>query len=245
MHPRAIPAVSPASRLRLPFVACVLFVFYQLPQGASIPYLILLFPVLAWWGSRTLGFSGMRAWYLDAGPGWLRLLALGLVLAILAKFAAVALGVCAGVYSFAWSGMASVGALALLAFTTFIPSIAEDILTRGLVLRAFPQLSQRRVFILISAALYVLNHIYRLHKGPLEWLMLFCFGLAYAAALYRTRTLWAAVGLHWGWNLANGLLDAFARSDVIQPALAPLYSSAAHLALLVCALTLMRAGRRG
>ncbi len=236
-----IPAPAPS---RLPLVAAVLFFFYQLPEGAGNFNLLALFPLVAWWGSRTLGFSGMQAWYLDARPGWLRLLALGLALAIAAKFIAFAIGTRTGVFIFAWAdapvGLALVGGLAFLAFSTFIASTAEDILTRGLVLRAFPKLGERPGFIVVSAALFVLNHIYRLHKGPVEWLTLFCFGLAYAAALYRTRTLWAAVGLHWGWNLANGLLDTFVQSDTVQPAVAPFYSCAAHLVLLACALTLMR-----
>lgn len=229
---------------RLLLVAAILFFFYQLPEGVGNANLLVLFPFVAWWGSRTLGFSGMRAWYLDARTGWLRLLALGLVLAIVAKFAAVAIGTRAGVYTFAWpdtpAGTPQAGALAFLAFSTFIASTAEDIVTRGLVMRAFPRLGKHWIFIVISAALFVLNHIYRLHKGPVEWLTIFCFGLAYAAALYRTRTLWAAVGLHWGWNLANGLLETFAQSDIAQPTVAPFYSCAAHLVLLSCALTLMR-----
>jgi hypothetical protein len=237
----AVP--QPASS-RLLLVAAVLFFFYQMPEGVGNSMLLLLFPFAAWWGSRSLGFSGMRAWYLDARPGWLRLLALGLVLAIAAKFAAVAIGARTGVYTFSWmeapSGTALAGGLAFLLFSTFIASTAEDIVTRGLVLRAFPALGRHWSFIAVSAALFVLNHVYRLHKGPVEWLTIFCFGLAYAAALYRTRTLWAAVGLHWGWNLANGLLDIFSRSDVAQPAIAPFYSCAAHLVLLACALVFMR-----
>lgn len=239
--------ISRPASTRLLLVAAVLFFFYQLPEGVGNVNLLALFPLAAWWGSRTLGFSGMQAWYLDARPGWLRLLSLGLLLAIAAKLAAFALGTRAGVVSFAWAaapgGAALAGGLAFLAFATFIASTAEDILTRGLVMRAFPRLGGRPAFIAVSAALFVLNHIYRLHKGPVEWLTLFCFGLAYAAALYRTRTLWAAVGLHWGWNLANGLLDTFVRSDTMQPAIAPLYSCAAHLVLLACALILMRPGR--
>jgi membrane protease YdiL (CAAX protease family) len=241
MIDKVIPHPAPA---RLLLVAAVLFFFYQLPEGLANYNLLVLFPFVAWWGSRALGFSGMRAWYLDARPGWLRILALGLVLAIAAKFAAVAVGTQTGVYTFAWadapSGTTLAGALAFLAFSTFIASTAEDIVTRGLVMRAFPRLSRHWTFIIVSAALFVLNHIYRLHKGPVEWLTIFCFGLAYAAALYRTRTLWAAVGLHWGWNLANGLLDTFAQSDIAQPAVAPFYSCAAHLMLLACALVLMR-----
>lgn len=237
----AIP--RPASS-RLLLVAAVLFFFYQMPEGVGNAYLLALFPFVAWWGSRALGFSGMRAWYLDARPGWLRLLVLGLVLAITAKFAAVAIGTRTGVYTFAWAdaprGAALAAALGFTAFSTFIASSAEDIVTRGLVMRAFPALGRHWSFIVVSAALFVLNHIYRLNKGPVEWLTIFCFGLAYAAALYRARTLWAAVGLHWGWNLANGLLDIFSRSDLAQPAVAPFYSCAAHLVLLACALVFMR-----
>ncbi|MEW6760937.1 MAG: CPBP family intramembrane glutamic endopeptidase [Pseudomonadota bacterium] len=229
---------------RMLLVAAMLVFFYHFPRMSGNDYLLLLFPLAAWWVSHFLGFRGMRAWYLDGRPGWLRLLALGLLLAIAAKFAAVAIGTQRGVYTLAWldAGAASAlaGPLAWLLFSTFVASTAEDILTRGLVLRAFPRLGLHWGVVLLSSGLYVLNHVHRLHKGPVEWFMLFCFGLAYAAALYRSRSLWAAVGLHWGWNLANGLLDTFARSDVAQPALAPWYSSAAHLVLLACALVLMR-----
>lgn len=229
---------------RMLLVAAMLILFYHFPRVSGNDYLLLLFPLAAWWGSHFLGFRGMQAWYLDGRPGWLRLLALGLLLAIAAKFGAVAIGTQSGVYTLAWpdAGAASAlaGTLAWLLFSTFVASTAEDILTRGLVLRAFPRLGLHWGFVQLSSGLYVLNHAHRLHKGPVEWLMLFCFGLAYAAALYRSRSLWAAVGLHWGWNLANGLLDTFARSDVAQPALAPWYSSAAHLVLLACALVLMR-----
>lgn len=250
MHTMTEGAIARPTSARLFLVAAALFFFYQLPHGIGNDYLLLLFPLVAWWGSHLLGFSGMRAWYLDARPGWFRLLALGLGLAMLAKFAAVAIGTSTGVYSFAWAAPVPAGALAgglaFIVFSTFVASTAEDILTRGLVLRAFPRLGQHWGFILVSATLFVLNHIYRLHKGPVEWFTLFCFGLAYAAALYRARSLWAAVGLHWGWNLANGLLDTFAQSKLLQPALAPFYSSIAHLVLLAAALILMpRVRKRG
>jgi uncharacterized protein len=87
-------------------------------------------------------------------------------------------------------------------------------------------------FIMASALLYVLNHIYRLSNGPLEWLMLFCFGLAYAAALRFSGSLWAAIGLHWGWNYAGQLSDRLAQVDAIVPGQGPLISSVAHLVLL-------------
>jgi hypothetical protein len=62
---------------RLLLVATLLFFFYHLPEAVGNHTLLILFPFVAWWGSHTLGFSCMRAWYLGARPGWLRLLALG------------------------------------------------------------------------------------------------------------------------------------------------------------------------
>lgn len=92
------------------------------------------------------------------------------------------------------------------------------------------------VFVLASSAIYVLNHIYRLVDGPLAWLTLFCFGLAYAAALWRSGSLWAAVGLHWGWNLGNGGVDAVMPAVVADARLAPVLSIGAHLLMLLLVL---------
>jgi membrane protease YdiL (CAAX protease family) len=89
----------------------------------------------------------------------------------------------------------------------------------------------------------VLNHIYRLANGPAEWAMLFAFGLAYAAALYRTRNLWAAVGLHWGWNYAGKLADQVASVDVLVP-ISWMVSTATHLVLLAVVMVAFRARAR-
>jgi len=50
-------------------------------------------------------------------------------------------------------------------------------------------------------------------------------------AVWRTGTLWAAVGLHWGWNLANGVFALAWPNDVVDAASAPMLSIAAHLAM--------------
>ncbi len=79
---------------------------------------------------------------------------------------------------------------------------------------------------------YVLNHVYRLAQGPSEWVTLFCFGLAYATAVVRTGSLWLAVGLHWGWNLANILIGDILPYKVLSEAWSPFLSAAAHLLVL-------------
>jgi membrane protease YdiL (CAAX protease family) len=231
----------------------ILFVLYQLPEGLgqrvlhsfpAVVVLTLMFLPTAWMLGRWLGFRGLDAWYLGLRPGWALLLAAAFAFALLTKTAALAAGAAGGVYRVgidpALTAAAVVSAAANLLPYTFLPSIAEDIVTRGFLMRALPALSRRPVFIAVSALLYVLNHIYRLQNGPTEWAMLFCFGLAYAAALYYSRSLWPALGLHWGWNYAGQLGDSIASVDLLDPVLGPAVSSLAHLAMLGAAVALAR-----
>jgi uncharacterized protein len=230
---------APASSGRLALAFLLLFVAYQLPEGLgarilhSFPVqaaLMVAFLPMAWLAGRRLGFRGLDAWYLGLRPGWGLLLAAAFALALLAKAATLAVGAGAGIYRIAFpagltAGSACLSALALLP-ETFIPSVAEDIVTRGFLMRALPGLSRRRLFIACSALLYTLNHIYRFQEGALELARIFCFGLAYAAALYYSRSLWAAVGLHWGWNFAGQLGDRVADIDLLDPLLGPKASPA-------------------
>ncbi|WP_231381785.1 type II CAAX endopeptidase family protein [Rhodanobacter sp. OR87] len=236
-------------RAMLAFV--VLWLLYQSAEGVggrwlhSFPVqagLMLSCVLVAWPLSRWLGYRGYGAYALTRRHGWQTWLPAGLLLAVLAKFAAVRLGLAWGVYApdpqTASGGVASLlSALPLLLLSTFVASLAEDILTRGFWYRAAGvHWRGGVVFVLASSTIYVLNHIYRLADGPLEWFTLFSFGLAYAAALWCSGSLWAAVGLHWGWNLGNGVVDATLPATVVDARMAPCLSIGAHLLLLVLAL---------
>jgi membrane protease YdiL (CAAX protease family) len=254
--PQATRAELPSAP-KLLTVFAILFVAYQLPEGLgarmlhSLPVqatLMIMFLPIAWLCGRMLGYRGLDAWYMARTPGWAALLGACFALAVLAKAAALWIGTQAGVYSFAMTQTTTAAIvqamLVAVPFTVF-SSVAEDILTRGFLMRAAPGLSTRWIFIAASSCLYVLNHIYRLSNGPLEWLMLFCFGLAYAAALFYSRTLWAAIGLHWGWNYAGHFTDRVASVDAIVPGRGSLVSSLAHLAMLaVVVLAAQRFRRR-
>jgi membrane protease YdiL (CAAX protease family) len=250
------PAASP---FKLALVFAVLFIAYQLPQGLgmrvmhSVPVmsaLMLMFLPIAWLAGRALGYRGLDAWFMGLTPRWPLLLAACFALAVLAKAAAVGAGAMLGVYHLAASGQAGAAALLLGGLwtlcQTFFPSAAEDILTRGFLMRAMPALSRRWLFVVASAGLYVLNHIYRLSNGPSEWLALFCYGLAYGAALYYSRSLWAAIGLHWGWNFTGDYIDQVVQVDLVAPALQPMLSAATHLLMLavVVAVGVRTASRR-
>jgi uncharacterized protein len=240
LTPAGRPAQSPA---RLAAVFLILFTAYQLPEGLgmrvlhSFPVLatlMILFLPVAWLCGRALGFAGFDAWYLGRTGGWPMLLGACFALAVTAKVCALAAGSALGVYHVAGAGAdAAAWLLAALAVVpeTFFPSIAEDIVTRGFVMRAFPSLRARWLFIPVSALIFVLNHIYRLASGPAEWAMLFAFGLAYAAALWYSGSLWAALGLHWGWNYAGKLADRLASVDALVNN-SWLLSASTHLVLL-------------
>jgi uncharacterized protein len=192
----------------------------------------------AWPAGRWMGFRGYDAYALE----WQRvtpvLLAGGLALALLVKYVAVCIGMAFNVYVARAPAVPSVASISFLSsipwalVATFVPSIAEDILTRGFLYRTLRVRWVPWVFVLSSGVLYVLNHIYRLGAGPAEWAMLFCFGLAYATAVVRTGSLWLAVGLHWGWNLANVLIGDILPYQVVSPMWSSLLSAGAHLVVL-------------
>ena len=249
-----------ASPVRLLAAFAILFLLYQSAEGigarmlGSFPVpagLMVATAFAAWPLGRWLGYRGYDAFGLD-----LRLRSIGLCGALLlsavaAKALAILIGVQAGVYAVApalpMPSLASVTAAgALLAISTFIPSIAEDILTRGFFLRAANPGWSGAVFVLGTALLFVANHIYRFDAGISEQVRLFAVGTACAAAAWKWQTLWGAVGLHWGYNLSNGILGPLV-SDLGTSHSGRWITTGVHLGLLAVVLLLPRdaAGRRG
>jgi membrane protease YdiL (CAAX protease family) len=228
-----------------------LFAAYQITEGIGIHLLerpavqaglLLLFFPIAWALARLRGYRGLDAYAMELHPGWARNLSLTMLVAMLAKAGAVAAGLSLGVYEIEPPGLLSwqiVGALLGIVFTTFWPSVAEDVVTRGFWFRQVPALGRGLLFVLFSSGVYVLNHVYRLQNGPLEWLMLFAFGLAYATALVRTGSLWAAIGLHWGWNIAAFAAGNAGVTTRVEWA-SPLLSAAAHLVALGAVVAMAR-----
>lgn len=237
-----VRAVSSRARLALAFL--VLFVAYEAPEGvglhllhsgAWVAGLMLFFHVVAFGVGRALGYrTGYGAYALGAGVG--RVLPLALLLALVLKPALLLLGARLGWFTAAPlappAPLALVTAVAGLAFTTFVPSLAEDVVARGFWYRAWPVAGRGTSYVLFAAVMFILTHVYRLKNGPLEWLMLFSTGLAFAAAVARTGSLWGAVGLHWGWNLSNGLVDLFVDVNPTQPWARPVTSAVTGLVLL-------------
>lgn len=233
-------------------VFIVLFVCYQAPEGigglwlhnAAIAATLMcaLLPI-AWLVALRLGMAFGAAYALEWDRRAAVWLGSGFALALVAKGAALAIGAKLGIYALAspasFTAVELAKTIAWLALSTFIPSLAEDIVTRGFWARV-PDIDWTPVrFVLLSSVLYVVNHIYRVGNGPTEWSMLFCFGLAYAAAFWTTGSLWAAVGLHWGWNFAGQAFGEMLPSQMLDVTSSRLLSASLHLTLLVVAVVLM------
>jgi hypothetical protein len=232
----------------------VLFALYQSAEGVGdrllhstpIASLLMISALAAAWPvGRWLGWRGFDAYALETRGRWALWLGGGLLLAALVRITVLHIGVSAGVYRWeAAPAVAFAGLLPLLVWTalsTFIPSVAEDILTRGFPWRV-PGVAWRPLsFVAFSSVLFVLNHIYRLGSGWSGLLLILVMGVGCASALARTGSLWAAAALHWGWNLSNALLDAFHPYDIADAARSPLYSAAAWMVLTAVVWALPRA----
>jgi len=233
----------------------LLFALYQASESLQTrfapghpagPVLMLVMLLAAWPLGRWLGWRGYDAYGLDLRPASLILLVTGLALAVATKLLTLVVGERLGIHAAAYQAAQltlPLAGLALLA--TFVPSVAEDILTRGIVLRSLPAALGPWSFVLLSALLYTVNHLWRFDWGWTEQLRLFCLGLAYAAAAWGWQTLWAAVALHWGWNLGSALAEGLMPVEVLDVDAARLLTAAAHLLLLALVLLLPRPARAG
>ncbi|HEY1125860.1 MAG TPA: CPBP family intramembrane glutamic endopeptidase [Sphingobium sp.] len=236
---KAVPPSPGWPRVVIAFL--FLFAVYQAAEGMQTifaplsplgPALMLLAPLLAWPLGRWLGWRGYDAYGLDLRRSSLVVLIVGLLVAGLAKFASLEIGIEIGAYMPSAEVTPLTPILLPVVFlSSFVPSVAEDIITRGFLLRTIPVRLGFWVYVLASAALYTANHIWRFGWGPSEQLRLFCLGLAYAAAAWRWRTLWGAVALHWGWNFANGLAAVIMPAEVVNVVDARLVAAGAHLVL--------------
>ncbi|MFN8261368.1 MAG: type II CAAX endopeptidase family protein [Chitinophagales bacterium] len=126
-------------------------------------------------------------------------ISIGILLTVGLNFVTVLLG---------WNSITITGSFAsilgqsfLFAIGTFLPSLAEDLLTRSYLFAHWPQRWNRKWLLFISAFIYAANHIFRLNR-PDVMLYLSALGILLMACLLLTRSLWLTLGIHWGANIA-------------------------------------------
>ena len=191
----------------------VLFVLYHLPEfiqkysnAPLIPVLeagMLLVVLVAFLLGRLQYRNGFSMYGLFGFSTQGINLALGLVtgilLSVLANLVPVWLHWSTIHIEVRWTAM--IMPVLLFAAGTLLPSLAEDLLTRGYLRAWWPRAWKTRWIVPVSAVVYVLNHIFRLNR-PDVMLYLFVLGLLLMYCYTLTGTLWLTLGIHWGSNIA-------------------------------------------
>lgn len=186
----------------------ILFSIYHLPEFFSAFWLMAIckigFLVIAYLLAKAQGWQGLNGYGLSFKGKWITNLLAGLLFGIIFFTVAFGLSIILGYEKIASVNSISVlvGQLPFILLMTAIPSIAEDILTRGYLYAHTSKFLRIFVWMLLSSVIYVLNHIWRLDDGLAVLGYLFLLGMVLAYAVWITKSLWLAFGIHWGANIA-------------------------------------------
>lgn len=215
----------------------ILFVVYHFPEFFSAFWIMATFKIgfliVAFILAILQGWKGLGGYGLGFNPKWgsdlMKGLLTGLLFFGLSVFISVKLGYeqIAEIISFE----SAINQLPMILLMTAIPSVAEDILTRGYLYAHLKSLKPL-VWILISSFMYVLNHIWRLDDGPAVLIYLFILGVVLASAVWIAKSLWLAFGIHWGANIAFESTHSIIQTKALVGHNGPTWILAATWALL-------------
>ncbi|MCF1713688.1 CPBP family glutamic-type intramembrane protease [Flavihumibacter sp. RY-1] len=191
----------------------ILFFIYHFPEFFQSFWITALFKIgfliVAIILCRLQGWKGLEGYGLSFNKKWYLVLASGLLIGFGAFVSSILISI--GIQFEQIENIQSIEfflqSIPLTLLMTFFPSIAEDILTRG-YLYGHLKLLKPTIWILLSSTIYVLNHIWRLNDGIPVLSYLFLLGVVLAISVLAKRSLWLALGIHWGANIAYELSNS-------------------------------------
>lgn len=237
---------------RVSFIAgfLLLFAVYHFPEFFNAFWIMAVFKIgfllVAFGLACYQGFRGLGGYALNMHPGWISNLGKGLLTGIVFFGLSVFVSVLLGYEQFLSVVTLAVFAkqLPLVLFMTFFPSIAEDILTRGYLYGHLKDSVTENNFVILSAAVFVLNHFWRLADHPSVHTYLFLMGMATAFALWRSGSLWMAFGIHWGSNIAYETNLSLIKTEAVTTGHMPNWMLAASFGLLIVFLAMIPLQRK-
>lgn len=135
--------------------------------------------------------------------GAVRELLAGLALGLAVFTAAISTLSALGVYRI--TGLGTVQALAIPALLSVGAAVLEETVFRGVLFRLVEAWGGSWVGLAVSSALFGMGHLMNPHATLLGvTAIVFEAGIMLAAAFMLTRRLWLAIGIHAGWNFAEG-----------------------------------------
>ena len=99
------------------------------------------------------------------------------------------------------------GHMGVMAILFAIGSASEELLFRGYGFQRLLEWLGTDAAVLIQALLFGFLHVGNPRTSPLPLLNIGLAGVLLAGAYLWTRSLWAAIGLHWSWNWFTALFD--------------------------------------
>jgi membrane protease YdiL (CAAX protease family) len=118
------------------------------------------------------------------------------------------------------SGIASGGMLSLgnEFLVPWLTAVGEELLFRAVLFRLTEDMFGTAAAVLISATLFGLSHAANPGANPAALIALALgMGSLLALAFAATRNLWFPIGLHMGWNMAEGFLYGLPNSGLTDP----------------------------
>lgn len=186
-----------------------LLLFFEL---AMLVFVIAAFLIGRYWHANGLKLFGLYAFRRN-WKNFVFGLFLGILMASIANFIPVLLGWTTFTFSVDWTQVLL--QTILIALGTLLPSLSEDILTRAYLKAFWPQQIDVKWLILLSALVFVLNHIFRLTK-PDVMLYLFILGILLMWCVVETGTLWLTLGIHWGGNMVYQFFSNLLHSQSLR-----------------------------
>ncbi|MEH6763165.1 MAG: type II CAAX endopeptidase family protein [Aequorivita antarctica] len=161
-----------------------------------------LFFLAAWLFGKWYNKQGLKCWGLSFSKKILRNILVGIFLGLLLYAVPFGVSIALGIETIVNIPNISTLITASLpfAFGVLFSSFSEDILTRGVVYTYFNKKITIPSLIILSASIYLLNHIYRLSDGPDTILYLFLLGIIFIIPLVKTKNLWLTGSMHWAGN---------------------------------------------
>lgn len=217
----------------------MLFVLYHAAeymivfQGSPAGFFLfqLLFFVSAWLLGQAYGANGLANWGLPFVAKSSKLFLMGIGLGCILYAVPYALSLYLGIEFVIRvpAGVPLIKSALPFAFGVLFSSFSEDILTRGLIYRHFNARLKPLGLVLLSASVYVLNHIYRLTDGPEAWMYLFLLGAVFIIPVIFTKNLWLTGGMHWAGNTFFFVTHSVIQTQESSRYLSPNYLFAAWL----------------
>lgn len=161
-----------------------------------------LFFVAAWILGNWYSANGLSAWGLLFDTKTARNLFAGMIVGILIYGITFFLSISLGIETIISVPPTATILKKSLPFVlgVFFSSLSEDVLTRGTIYAHYNTKIKTVLLVLLSASVYLFNHIYRLADGPEAWSYIFFLGIIFIIPVLITKQLWLTAGMHWAGN---------------------------------------------